>query len=144
MRLLFSILMFMVLTSATAKAPPGAWVVKDDRGGLVWRYVARWEQARARGERVVIDGFCASSCTLVLAHDNYCATPNAVFAFHQVSYSIWRNGGWEAVERDEEGTAMMMRAYPGPVRAWIRRKGGLTERLIELRGAELVGRVVTC
>ena len=59
--------------------------IANDRGGQIGRYVERYEQLRASGQTVVIDGLCASSCTILLGaipHERICVTRNANLAFH--------------------------------------------------------------
>ena len=54
--------------------------IANDRGGQIGRYVERYERLRASGQTIIIDGLCASSCTIVLAaipHERICVTPNA-------------------------------------------------------------------
>jgi hypothetical protein len=38
----------------------------------------------------------------------------------------------------------VLEAYPVPVRSWIRRRGGLTSRLLLLRGRELTAIYPAC
>ena len=69
--------------AATAAAP--AERILDDSGGRIGSYLNRYEALRKSGQRVVIDGTCASACTLLLGlipHDRICVTPRAVLAFH--------------------------------------------------------------
>ena len=48
-------------TSASA-----AVVLSGDGGGKMEEYAARFQQVRASGDTVVIDGICSSACTMVL------------------------------------------------------------------------------
>jgi hypothetical protein len=41
--------------------------IASDRGGLIRRYVDRYDQLKDTGQTVVIDGLCASACTIVLS-----------------------------------------------------------------------------
>jgi hypothetical protein len=43
-----------------------------------------------------------------------------------------------------EATKVVAATYPAPVRAWIARHGGLTRRLILLRGRELASMYPRC
>ena len=59
--------------------------IANDRGGQIGGYVERYEQLRATGQTVMIDGLCASSCTIVLGaipHEKICVTRSANLAFH--------------------------------------------------------------
>jgi hypothetical protein len=100
--------------------------------------VERFEAARANGEPVIIDGACLSACTLaigMLPRGQVCATPNAVLGFH----AAWRptaNGGRA---KRQDVTQAMYEVYPANVREWIARRGGLSGRLILLKGRELDG-----
>jgi hypothetical protein len=45
---------------------------------------------------------------------------------------------------EPEASAAVLQAYPAPVRGWIRRRGGLTSRLLLLRGRELAAIYPVC
>ncbi|HWZ41612.1 MAG TPA: hypothetical protein VNY08_25245 [Bradyrhizobium sp.] len=105
-------------------------------GGQVGPFLDLFDQVRASGERVVIDGPCMSACTLVLSvvpSERICVTRRAVLGFH-AARSIDRRG---RVYAEPEASELVLEAYPGPVRDWIIRRGGLTSRLLLLRGKEL-------
>jgi hypothetical protein len=102
-----------------------------------------FEKVRASGERVVIDGPCLSACTLVLSivpGERICVTKRAVLGFH-AARSVDRRGRFYA---EPEASKLVLRAYPDPVRAWIERRGGLTSRLLLLRGRELKAIYPSC
>ena len=42
------------------------------------------------------------------------------------------------------GTRLVLRLYPARIRSWIARQGGLTPRIIALRGRELAALYDTC
>jgi hypothetical protein len=105
-------------------------------GGQVGPFLDLFEQVRASGERVVIDGPCLSACTLVLSlvpGDRICVTRRAVLGFH-AARSMDRRGRLYA---EPEASHLVLQAYPAGVRNWIVRRGGLTSRLLLLRGREL-------
>jgi hypothetical protein len=105
-------------------------------GGQVGPFIDLFDKVRASGERVVIDGPCLSACTLVLSvvpSERICVTRRAVLGFH-AARSIDRRGRLYA---EPEASVLVLEAYPGPVRNWIIRHGGLTSRLLLLRGREL-------
>src|SRR5207248_7260526 len=59
--------------------------IADDRGGRIGTYVDRYQGLRTSGETVIIDGLCASACTIVLGavpHDRICVTSHANLGFH--------------------------------------------------------------
>jgi hypothetical protein len=112
-------------------------------GGEVGPFLDMFEKVRASGQRVVIDGPCLSACTLVLSvvpDDRICVTRRAVLGFH-AARSIDRRGRLYA---EPEASQLVLRAYPDPVRAWIEHHGGLTSRLIMLRGRELKAMYPSC
>ncbi len=112
-------------------------------GGEVGPFLELFEQVRASGERVVIDGPCLSACTLVLStvpNDRICVTRRAVLGFH-AARSIDRRGRFHA---EPEASQLVLQAYPAPVRGWISRRGGLSSRLLLLRGRELSAIYPSC
>jgi hypothetical protein len=105
-------------------------------GGQVGPFLDLFERVRDSGERVVIDGPCLSACTLVLSmvpNNRICVTRRAILGFH-AARSIDRRGRLTA---EPEASELVLEAYPAPVRSWIIRRGGLTSRLLLLRGREL-------
>jgi hypothetical protein len=112
-------------------------------GGQVGPFLDLFERVRASGERVVIDGPCLSACTLVLSvvpAGRICVTRRAILGFH-AARSIDRRGRMYA---EPEASEVVLEAYPAPVRGWIRRRGGLTSRLLLLRGRELAAIYPSC
>jgi hypothetical protein len=112
-------------------------------GGQVGPFLDLFERVRASGERVVIDGPCLSACTLVLSavpNDRICVTPRAVLGFH-AARSMDRRGRLYA---EPEASEAVLQTYPSPVRSWIRRRGGLSSRLLLLRGRELAAIYPSC
>lgn len=127
----------LVMLALSMAAPAHAEVrIRADGGGRIGDYLDLFQRVRASGERVVIDGPCLSACTLVLSivpKGRICVTPRAVLGFHAAYSKNWM--GQEQTEHD--ATRAVMRFYPGPVRNWLRKRGGLTERTLLLRGNEL-------
>ena len=112
-------------------------------GGAVGPFLEMFERVRQSGERVVIDGPCLSACTLVLMtipEERICVTRRAVLGFH-AARSIDRRGRTYA---EPEASRAVEAAYPEPVRQWIARRGGLTSRLLLLRGRELAAMYPRC
>jgi hypothetical protein len=112
-------------------------------GGQVGPFLELFERVRASGERVVIDGPCLSACTLVLSMvppDRICVTRRAILGFH-AARSVDPAGRMYA---EPEASELVLEAYPAPVRGWIRRHGGLTSRLLLLRGRELAAIYPSC
>ena len=112
-------------------------------GGKVGDFLDLFEEVSASGERVVIDGPCLSACTLVLSivpNERICVTRRAVLGFH-AARSMDRRGRTYA---EPEASELVLEAYPAPVRNWISRRGGLTSRLLLLRGRELAAMYRPC
>lgn len=137
-----------ILLAAVASAltlwPAQAEVrILSSPGGQVGTFLDLFERVRDSGERVVIDGPCLSACTLVLSlvpSDRICVTRKAVLGFH-AARSVDRRGRLYA---EPEASEVVLQAYPAPVRGWIRHRGGLTSRLLLLRGRELAAIYPTC
>jgi hypothetical protein len=112
-------------------------------GGQMGPFLDLFDRLRASGERVVIDGPCLSACTLVLSavpNDRICVTRRAVLGFH-AARSMDRRGRMYA---EPEASELVLEAYPTPVQNWIRRHGGLTSRLLLLRGRDLAAMYPVC
>jgi hypothetical protein len=126
------------VVAVAAMLPASADVrIRSSPGGAVEAYLASFARVRQSGERVVIDGPCLSACTLVLStipRNRICVTRRAVLGFHAAQWYDTRSGRtWRA----PEATRIVTRSYPAGVRAWIKKRGGLTQKVIYLRGKEL-------
>jgi hypothetical protein len=112
-------------------------------GGEVGPFLDLFERVRDSGQRVVIDGPCLSACTLVLSlvpGERICVTRRAILGFH-AARSVDRRGRMHV---EPEASELVMEAYPVAVQGWIRRHGGLTSRLLLLRGRELTAIYRAC
>jgi hypothetical protein len=110
--------------------------IADDRGGRIGTYVDKYQDLRQSGDTVIIDGLCASACTIVLGaipHDRICVTSHATLGFH----AAWDFGANGRAITNPEATQMLYSMYPSPVKRWIQARGGLTPHMIFLRGKEL-------
>ncbi len=126
-------------------SPPARAEVRilGSQGGQVGPFLDLFEGVRASGERVVIDGPCLSACTLVLSivpNERICVTRRAVLGFH-AARSIDRRGRMYA---EPEASELVLEAYPAAVRGWIQRRGGLSSRLLLLRGRDLAAIYPPC
>lgn len=135
---------FTMVFLLAALAPAWGEVrILSSAGGEVTSYLRLFAAVRATGDRVVIDGPCLSACTLLLStvpNNRICVTRRAVLGFH-AARAVDRQGRIYAAP---EATRVVAATYPAPVRAWIRRHGGLTSRLILLRGRELAAIYPRC
>ena len=136
--------MFLAALLWAAMSPARAEVrILASPGGAVAPFVELFERVRASGERVVIDGPCLSACTLVLSmvpNERICVTRRAVLGFH-AARSIDGHG---RIYREPEASQFVLETYPSAVRGWISRRGGLTSRLLLLRGRELAAIYPSC
>jgi hypothetical protein len=134
----------IVLMGLLLAAPASAEVrILTSRGGEVTRFLALFEELRDSGEQIVIDGPCYSACTLVLSivpAERICVTRRAVLGFH-AARSIDRRG---RIYAEPEASDRVLETYPAPVQDWINRRGGLSSRLLLLRGRELAALYRRC
>ena len=118
--------------------------IEASPGGEATSFLKYFERLRESGERVVIDGPCFSACTLVfdiVPKSRICVTRRAILGFHAARLVDQRTGEEFAAP---EATRVVDEAYPPPLRAWIRRHGGLTRRPIFLYGRELATMYPLC
>ena len=136
---------FLTVLALFAMVPARADVrILSSSGGAVDDYLRIFAQLRASGERIVIDGPCLSACTLVLStipKNRICVTRRAVLGFHAPQWVDPRSG---RTSRTPEATRIVTQSYPAGVRAWIKKRGGLTQKVIYLRGKELAALYPRC
>jgi hypothetical protein len=135
MKFLYALLTAAVLLVGV-NASHAAVRIGNDPGGLIADYLDRYEGLRASGQAVVIDGLCASACTMVLGavpHDRICVTPNAALGFHAAFNFVGRG----RTMTNPEATELLYAQYPAQVRRWIDNRGGLTPHMMFLRGRQL-------
>jgi hypothetical protein len=138
-------------------ASGGVIRLNNDPGGLITAYRDRFVQARDNGERVVIDGMCLSACTLavgILPPGRVCVTPQAVLGFQSAWKPPTEMTGTArplrlSIPKEDRipnatATQVMMNTYPPVLQQWINQHGGLTPKLILLRGKELAAIVPKC
>jgi hypothetical protein len=100
--------------------------ISDDAGGQIGDYAAKYRALRSSGETVMIDGICASACTMPLGtipRNRICVTRRAILAFHSACDST--PAGHVA---SSAGTQILWSNYPSDIRKWISRHGGLRSR----------------
>jgi hypothetical protein len=136
-------LLAAALLLAGVGASHAAVRIADDPGGQIGSYVTKFQRLRSSGQSVIIDGLCASACTIVLGavpHDKICVTSRAALGFH-AAYDFGKNG---RTFTNREATMMLYSMYPTPVRRWIVARGGLTPQMIFLRGKQLQAMYQPC
>ncbi|WP_315782346.1 hypothetical protein [Bradyrhizobium sp. SZCCHNPS1003] len=101
-------------------------VIKNDPGGKIVDLIDNYSRLRASGEAVVIDGDCATACTMMLGmlpSAQFCATQAAAFGFHTAT-SPWRDeNGVMREGHAVEMSSLMWRTYPPRVRKMIKDMG---------------------
>ena len=140
---LVTVLFAALLIIAGVGTSDAAVRIAGDRGGRIGTYIDKYEGVRNSGETVVIDGLCASACTIVLGtvpHERICVTSNAKLGFH----AAWDRSDNGRVVTNREATKMLYAMYPPPVKRWIAQRGGLTPNMIFLRGRQLQAMYKPC
>jgi hypothetical protein len=136
-------LLAAVLLLAGVGASHAVVRIGEDRGGRIGTYVDRYQDLRSSGESVIIDGLCASACTIVLGqvpHDKICVTSHANLGFH----AAWDPDSHGRAVTNLEATQMLYSMYPSAVKHWINARGGLTPHMIFLRGKQLMSMYKPC
>ena len=131
-----------ILLSAASSAH-ATMRISDDVGGRIGAYVDQYAAVRNSGERVVIDGVCLSACTLVLGlvpRSRICVTRRAMLGFH----AAWMPGPEGKPVPSSVGTQALWDMYPAHVRKWIQSRGGLSPKMMFLRGRELMSMYPEC
>jgi len=142
MKLLAGVLAAILLL-ASAGGSHAVVRIANDRGGLIGPYMDRYEKLSDSRETIVIDGLCASACTIVLGaipYNRICVTPNANLAFH----AAWNFGARGRAIPNRAATTDLFLMYPSQIRRWIVGRGGLTPRMIFLRGRQLTAMYRPC
>ncbi|HZL38697.1 MAG TPA: hypothetical protein VFC45_00245 [Pseudolabrys sp.] len=137
------LLLCIALLASGVTSASATMRIAEDRGGQIGHYLQTFAVLRSSGERVVVDGDCLSACTLVLGlipQDRICATPRARFGFH----AAWMPDVDGRPVTSPMGTQALWTIYPGNVRSWINRHGGLSRHMIFMQGRSLSGIVASC
>ncbi|UTD27336.1 hypothetical protein [Bradyrhizobium sp. WD16] len=138
-----TVLLAAVLLIAGVGASHALVRISEDRGGRIGTYVDKYQELRSSGDQVMIDGLCASACTIVLGavpRDRICVTPRANLGFH----AAWDFGANGRTITNPEATQMLYSMYPAQIKRWIATRGGLTPRMIFLRGRQLASMYRPC
>jgi len=128
--------LFGVFLSLTIVHPAiAATRIQNDMGGPLGQYLLMFTRIRDSGERIIIDGNCFSACTLVtiIPKERICVTQRAVLGFH----AGWIDDQTGGRSTSAEGTSMLFELYPPSIRSWITNHGGLSTRMMLLKGREL-------
>jgi hypothetical protein len=129
-------IMALALLLASAGMARAELRIVSSPGGEVGSYLRLFAMVRESGERVIIDGPCLSACTLVLSavpEDRICITRRAILGFHAAR---WLDQQGQLYAAPDE-TRFLATTYPAPIRSWIERNGGLTEKPLFMRSRQL-------
>jgi hypothetical protein len=132
--LLLATLLIATLLVATnnASAEPVINVVRDDMGGLIGTYEAKYASWAQRGDHIIIDGDCASACTTlvgILSPGHVCVTPRARFGLHLGRYSMLKWQGRDVyVDASPDIQARFNEKYYNEphMKKWLEAHGPLT------------------
>lgn len=130
--------------AALLAADAGASVrISNDKGGQIGPYLDAYVTLRKSGQNVIIDGPCLSACTIVLGvlpRERICVTRRAQLGFH----AAWNPGRDGRPVLSQAGTKALWEIYPGEIRAWLKRRGGLKPKMVYLSGSELAAMYRPC
>ena len=136
-------LLAVLLLSTCASSSEALVRITHDQGGSIGYYIDRYEKMRASHQSVIIDGLCASACTIVvatIAPEKICVPSRAKLAFH-AAWNVDRTG---RTVTHRSATRMLYSMYPSTVQRWLDKQGGLTSRAIFLKGKPLRGMYRHC
>lgn len=131
---------FLALITGNASA---AVLISHDPGGQIGPYLENFAMIRKSGQRVIIDGPCLSACTMVLGivpRERICVTSRAKLGFH----AAWNPAQNGRVVMSHAGTKALWDIYPGHIRAWLSKRGGLKPKMVYLSGSELFAMYQPC
>jgi hypothetical protein len=138
-----AVALILLLVAARDASASSTVRIMDDPGGQIGEYLAKYHALRISGERVEIDGLCASACTLVvgiLPRSRICVTERAVLEFHRA----WVPGPDGSHVASGPGSSILWSNYPADLRVWITKHGGLGSLILDLRGSELSAMFAPC
>jgi hypothetical protein len=133
----------MVLAVLMAVDADAAVRISNDKGGQIGPYLDAYVNLRKTGQNVIIDGPCLSACTIVLGvlpRERICVTRRAQLGFH----AAWNPGRDGRPVLSQAGTKALWDIYPGEIRAWLKKRGGLKPKMVYLSGSELAAMYRPC
>jgi len=131
---------FVALMAGHASA---AVRIANDPGGQIGPYLDNFTMVRNSGQKVIIDGPCLSACTMVLGivpRERICVTSRAKLGFH----AAWNPAANGKVVMSHAGTKALWEIYPGHIRSWLSKRGGLKPKMVYLSGSELAAMYPPC
>ena len=125
-KLLLAALLALASTTAVARDIR----VTNDPGGAIQPLYSQYYSQWQRGHRHVIDGRCASACTMRLVFENTCVTPRARLGFHR-SYFVNFFG---IKIGSSEGDRFMIDRWPNGIRRYVAPR--LSHQMLWLNAAQ--------
>lgn len=143
MRNLLRSLLFPLLLASCSFSPALAnniTIQGVDPGGEIGDHLKFWEYIADAGDNIIIDGACASACTLFLGKvplDRVCMTDRASLGVHLAASPEG--------EEDKEGTILMQRTfYPQWINDWIAKQPPLTLDVIWMLPRDIIPNIKMC
>jgi len=87
------------------------YYISHDDGGWIPSYQETIARLNQQGKLVVLDGYCASACTMFLGADNVCIMPDTQFEFH--GSLSWDGKGKDYWDNE------LSKYYPTELRRWF-------------------------
>jgi hypothetical protein len=131
-------LIALALTFFLAQAAHADTVIWNNPGGVISTFLAIKKVYLKTNERIVIAGWCASSCTMFLSLPNICVLPTAQMGFHKshltagVDYSKFTKEELRESKRDAD--RLLWNSIPDDIKPLL---GGLTRKIKVLQGNQL-------
>jgi hypothetical protein len=132
-----------VIVALMAGNASAAVRIANDPGGQIGPYLDNFTMVRNSGQKVIIDGPCLSACTMVLGivpRDRICVTSRAKLGYH----AAWNPAANGRIVMSHAGTKALWDIYPGHIRSWLSKRGGLKPKMVYLSGSELAAMYPPC
>lgn len=111
-------------------------VVVNDLGGLIQKRRNKINKLRLSGQPVIIEGRCASACTMYLFLENTCVMPNASLGFHGPR-PFW--GGRLPPFFFDHWSEIMSEEFREPLRSWFMEEARYEiEGMLNVKGSTLI------
>lgn len=118
--LIFLVALLLANLGLSSAHGGGSLLITNDEGGDIAAYKHYWRQVSKKYDRVVIDGPCKSSCTLLLGvipANRICLTSQGSLLFHAAHKWGDRN------TIGPEPTKIMRDFYPSHIQKWLDANG---------------------
>ena len=133
-KILFSVVIIStgIVFSTSSFADNRTIHITHDPGGDLVLYKIKVQVARELKLKVIIDGVCASACTLFagLPPSQVCVTHRAQFHFHKARLKKPVPDGRRVLQK---ANRTMLASYSHGVRQWIMQRGGLSNTMLRMR-----------